>query len=116
MPIPKKQTTPREFFDYELPDLMWQALDPEGYARTQMNLLRMMHPERVKSDSKPGYSGIEERVMEKSPGLLDAIVQRTDDSRKHIERGPLTGVELDKIILDFLQKQSQQIVNYKSDI
>lgn len=87
----------------DLADFMLQLFNPALHARMQMDALQRAHPQKIKSDSKTGFSGVEERVMSKSPGLVDALIDRNAE----ITSDPLTADQLNQMILDMFEGRAR---------
>lgn len=100
----------------DVSDILMQVLSPELHAKMQMEFYKQRYPSRIKNDYGPGYSGIEDRLLTKSPGVVKAIIDRTDLFAAEAEAGPASGAELDKIIMDFANVNAQSIKNLKGSM
>ena len=93
----------------DLADLMWKTLDPEGFTRMQMESLRMKHPQNIHTDAKPSYPVLEETLMQRAPGYVDTLFQKNEQFKKDVEYGPLSGQDLDKILMNFIGNTIQSV-------
>jgi hypothetical protein len=99
----------------DLADILMRTLAPKLWMETNMELMKQKNPKmKIYSDARAGYSGIEDRLLTKSPGVVDAIIERDEGFRADVEHGPLTGKELDKIILDMMEDRSKETFKTRS--
>lgn len=100
-----------------LVDLIWQIADPEGYMRMQDDAMQRKLPKSARNDSTgPFYPIVEDRLLTNSPGVVDAIIQRTNEFDKQVRRGPATGAELDQEVMDQLRHNLRNSIRKKSSI
>lgn len=101
----------------DLVNAIWRTLDPAGYNAMVMESVFHANPNlRKSSDSRAGQFILEDRIMSKSPGVVDALIERNETFKQDVEQGPLTGNDLDKIIMDMMRTNALEAYNIKKNL
>lgn len=93
-----------------------RVLSPDLHNQLQMEFIKQKYPKAIKSDSTVGYSGIEDRFLTRNPEFVGALIDKNEDLAKDMAHGPLSGAELDKIIMDFANSNMQSLRNIKGSL
>jgi hypothetical protein len=96
----------------DLADLIWQLLDPAGYNAMQLAGVEMNRPHLIQKRAER-TPDIGDRVMDYAPELYGTIVERNAQFKHDVNHGPLSGEDLDKIILNSMKIRAGELKTKK---
>lgn len=100
----------------DISEILMKVLSPELHNQLQMEFIKQKYPQQIKSDSRVGFSGLEDRFLTRSPDFVGALIDKNEDLAKDMAHGALSGAELDKIIMDFANSNMQSLRNIKGSL